>query len=491
MHTQLADLRLLAAHYVQASSVRSTIRDFDLLGGSQAPVTATVNGGTYTPQVLPGPATGNYLQLTDGGGGESTTVAFDQACTLSNPIFGRAPVIPLDFDVRAQGSADGFGLVLLRTDDYGSTGGGVVASEEPNVSSAGGPNFGVGFDIYQNGGEPNNNHVSLYYGSKITDNTPTFDMSTTQFHHAHVRIAFRTDMSGADVTVILQQNSLGMDTTVSGSPETVINSAFVPGFTPYDYRIQFGARTGGATALQQIDNLYVVNGKTAFAYGGDMRGAGPDFTLQNNASFRTDTGGGVYQEWLNLTPAANGQTAGAWLNSKVDVKNGFSTDFDWRINLMNGTGADGLSFVIQNIGTGIWTGERGPLTDALTIGFDSYQGQELWVNDGDTTLQFVNLWDHGFYFDYNPQSDPYMGRYNVHVDYFPGDLDVYLNDVLVVDSLDVRLDNLANGNAVDGNGEGYVGFGARTGGSNQNHDILNWRLATLEYADAGTLFLIK
>ena len=501
--TQLADFRPLmdsTAVGVLSSQVRSTIRDFDRTGLMQTPYTVRVDGGGYTPAIVSGGALGNVLQLTDGGAGEVTSAAFDQTCAITDPIYTRTPAIVIDFDLRAQpvtGQADGTGVVLLRAADYGSTGVGPWwLGDEPNVTSTHGPNFGVGFDIY-GGGEPDNNHVSLHFGSLLTQNPVPFDFSTTRFHHAQVRVAFREARSGADVTVTMQENSLGMDGVASGSPQTVINNYFVPGFTPYDFRVQFAARTGGETAIQQLDNLYVLCGATGWAWGGDMRGATASFTVRNNALFRTDGGGGAWQEWLNLTQNGMGQTGAGWLNAKQPVKYGFTADFQWRINFLGAPGADGLCFSVQNSGTSELPAEWGMPAKALSIGFDTYQNDGepsdtvLRVLDGSTALKTVNLKTVGFDFNYDPQYSPYLGRYDVHVDYFPRHLSVYVNDTLVVDDLNVDLTTLANGSAVDADGKAYLGFGARTGGATENHDILNLHFANVARADAGSLFLIR
>jgi hypothetical protein len=62
----------------------------------------------------------------------------------------------------------------------------------------------------------------------------------------------------------------------------------------------------------------------------------------------------------------------------------------------------------------------------------------------------------------------------VRVDYVPGDLDIYFNDVLVVNSVNVDL--VAIG-AVNASGKGYTGFAARTGGAYEAHDVTRWTLS--------------
>lgn len=492
---QLADLRLLVPADV-SRSVRSTICDFDRLGLTQTRYAVAVGSGSFTPRVVAGSALGNVLRLTDGGAGEAVRVAFDQTCALTDPIYGPAPVVFIDLDLRAapsSGQADGIGLILLRTADYGSSGvGGLPAfTEEPNITSAAGPNFGVGFDVYPNAGDPNNNHVSLHYGSTLTQNNVPFDFSTTRFHHAQVRIAFRVPLTGADVTVVMQENSLGMDAVVSGSPVTVIDNYYVAGLTPYDYRIAFSGRTGGQTATQELDNIYVLNGTAGFAHGGDMRGADATFGLVGNGQLRTDNGGAVYQEWLNLTGSANNQKGSGWKTVKQEVKHGFTTDFQWRVDRQVAGGADGLAFVVHNNGLSENPGEGGPGANALSVVFDTYTGSELYVKDGGTVLYSANLATLGFDFNSNPMNLQYEGRYNVHIDYAFGRLNVYLDNVRVVDALAVTLDGLANGPAVDTEGKAYVGFSGRTGGAAENHDVLNWHFASLVKVLPGTVFTFK
>lgn len=51
---------------------------------------------------------------------------------------------------------------------------------------------------------------------------------------------------------------------------------------------------------------------------------------------------------LRLTPSLEGQGGAAWYATKVDVANGFSTEFDFKISQIVNTGSDGFAFVIQN-----------------------------------------------------------------------------------------------------------------------------------------------
>ncbi len=504
--TQLAELRLLETPPtagVTSSVVVTTLRDCDRTGLTQTPFIAKVDGGGYTPAVVAGNALGNVLQLTDGGGSEAASIAFARTGNLTAARYGAMPVVLVDFDFRIQpvtGQADGLSLVLLRTVDHGLTGAGAVITpaEEPNLTSATGPCLGIGFDVHPNADEPNDNHVSVHYGTLLTNAMPAFDFSTDRFHHAQVRVAFRANRGGADVTVRLQENSLGMGAAASGSPVTVVSNLFIAGLTPYDLRPQFSARTGGATSIQQLDNIRVLLGADVLAYGGDFRGGEAAFTVVGNGKFRTDTGGGVYQQWLNLTDNGASKWGSGWLTARQPVQAGFTCDFQWRISHFAGVGADGLCFVIQDKDLSQNPGETGVADHALNFCFDTYQNAgELSdtvfsVREGTTIRTAVNLLPAGLSFNYNPVGLPYNGRYDVHIDYQPGDLDVFVNDALVVDSLGVDLQNLAGGAAVDRNGYAWLGFSARTGGATENHDVLNWHFATLPPVERpGTLLLVR
>ncbi|MDB6080097.1 MAG: hypothetical protein JWO82_3844, partial [Akkermansiaceae bacterium] len=73
--------------------------------------------------------------------------------------------------------------------------------------------------------------------------------------------------------------------------------------------------------------------------------------------------------------------------------------------------------------------------------------------------------------------------YQVRITYLPGDLDIYVNGVLVIDSLAVDLGVIG---AIDGQGTAYTGFTSRSGGAYESHDVTKWSLVSGPPASAAT-----
>jgi hypothetical protein len=159
--------------------------------------------------------------------------------------------------------ADGFGFGLLSTAAYGTSGAGPLFGEEPNLVGS----LGVGFDVYANAAtpqEPNNNHVSLHWNSSQVGNavTPSFSLSDGRFHRAQIIVLYAGN--NAYVTVRLTPDIDG----TPGPTETVIENAVLPGVAPYQARVAFGARTGGAWAAHDIDNVNVIFAQNSTAAAG-------------------------------------------------------------------------------------------------------------------------------------------------------------------------------------------------------------------------------
>lgn len=193
---------------------------------------------------------------------------------------------------------------------------------------------------------------------------------------------------------------------------------------------------------------------------------------------------------LRLTAMAGGQVGNAWFRKRQDVGQGFETNFGMHITRTDGgNGADGMAFIIQNSSQGselvVASVESGGAADALTIAFDTY------INAGDpsaallrvassgnvlalvdlTTVPGLALRGDAKLLDPTGQAAPYQ----VRITYDGALLDVDLDGVRILTGLAVDLAALG---AVDENGAAIVGFGARTGGSFEAHDITSWTLTS-------------
>jgi hypothetical protein len=224
-----------------------TAQNFDDPGSSYVTVTTT---GADGPAVLSGGPSGQFMRITPAVNSLANRVFFDRTAV------GAYKIVIATFDFRIAGSADGMCFVLLNTASYGSTGA-VTAnfSEEPSIANA----LGVGFDIYlntQSAAEPNANHVSLHWnGSQVTSNAaaPSLSLAAGRFHRAKITIKFETNPNRALVTVEIAPDVYG----AGGTPEVLFDNFVINGVAAFEGRVALGARTGGANATHDFDNLNV------------------------------------------------------------------------------------------------------------------------------------------------------------------------------------------------------------------------------------------
>lgn len=221
-----------------APAPADTTADFD---ATSSPYTLGRWSAGSGASVRPGGPTGNFLRLTSGEQNQLNSISFARTrvgahCTLT-----------LDFDVRVvpgPGSADGFGVLLAHTGRLAASGN-VSVSEEPNAAGS----LGVGFDTYANAGDLNNNHVSLHFdGQRLVevDATAVLALGNTG-GFAHVQIEVTATRGGGSVTVAL--------TPPGGSPAVLIDQHPIASLTPYEARLVIGARTGGESSTQDVDNV--------------------------------------------------------------------------------------------------------------------------------------------------------------------------------------------------------------------------------------------
>jgi hypothetical protein len=190
---------------------------------------------------------------------------------------------------------------------------------------------------------------------------------------------------------------------------------------------------------------------------------------------------------LRLTPAAGSQMGSAWYNQQQHVAGGFSTSFAFRFTNPTPPGADGISFNVQKVGLSAIADEQGT-TGGVSISFNTFlYGDEPSDN-------FVAVFRNGYgentgrlrVFDLN--STPiYLKDGNVHqasIEYNGSAFSLSIDSFPIFNNLAVSLSP-----GVDANGDGYVGFGARTGSYWENQDLLNWSFNTVPEPSSAVLLL--
>jgi hypothetical protein len=276
-----------------------------------------VNGsgqaGTGMNDGPPGPAcTGFYYRLTYTGVGSTNNMLVFDLPTPTGPVTS----VVGDFDFRAGGTfgahADGMGWALLPTSIYGQTGNGLNgATKLPSITEEGSQakdgSLGFGLDTYNNGtgggdiGDsnlPNGSDASevsvnpaispsvpsyilaltVYavdmYGLPIGpgNSTNAYDLHNdnatdcTVFDHCHFTVNIDPNGGGAAVVITITSNQPpATSTAADANPYTTLApgtsftaaSTTVGGILPYEMRLGFGGRTGGANDNNDIANVNV------------------------------------------------------------------------------------------------------------------------------------------------------------------------------------------------------------------------------------------
>lgn len=290
--------------------------------------------------------------------------------------------------------------------------------------------------------------------------------------------------SGGGVTVTINGNSVDDSGSMDVSPTVD---------TTYTLTVT-GANALVATASLAVD--VIEPGIDEINYD-NFDAAGEEIALLGEASivndFATRPAPGNFER-LRITPDLASRTGAAWFRKRLDLSEGFETNFDLHLVTLtttNNIGADGMAFVIQNdpLRTQAFpreTQENGLPANALNITFDTHQNEAepnaatIEIREGTSlrhsvdlaTFPQINLNEFGGVKDLT-RTDGNAAPYKVRITYVPGDLDVYFEGVLVIDSLDV---NLADASAVNAEGLGYAGFTGRTGGFFEAHDVTKWKL---------------
>jgi hypothetical protein len=177
---------------------------------------------------------------------------------------------------------------------------------------------------------------------------------------------------------------------------------------------------------------------------------------------------------LRLTPAAPGLVGSAWYSQKQHVSAGFATTFSFRLTGPP-PGADGISFNVQNLGINAPANDQGT-TGGLSISLNAFQYGDEPSSD------FVGIYQNGYadnsgrLYVFDLSSTPIQMKdgnvHNVAISYNGSALSMSIDSYPIFNNLAVSLSP-----GVDANGNAYVGFGARTGGYYENHDVLRWTFA--------------
>ncbi len=389
----------------------NTVQDFSAIfsggGGIAGPLKTQGNG----PISIVDGWDGHALELTQEINGQNNSAAWNQLYT------GEWDEFRLDFEMTISegngGGADGIGFAYANSELWGADNTEPVPrwsiGEEPNLAGS----FGVGFDTFNNAdqGDTGENSVSLHWDGAVwevsdpLEDTDLFTMETGNV--LQTSIIATPSPGGALVTVV-------MTDTASGDTAILFDGTQVDGFEPYDGRMVFQARTGGANSQQRIDNVALTI---------DPPGAGDPFEFVETfeqfplGEFEPEipelpplVGGTPFEDFqsgslppvqlindggapgpqpghLQLTANTGGQGNSIAFDKTSDTADQIDATFKFRID-DSGNNADGMSFLLLSADT---YGDNGPLEagfseepnleGALGIGFDTFDNDE----EGDET----------------------------------------------------------------------------------------------------------
>lgn len=201
---------------------------------------------------------------------------------------------------------------------------------------------------------------------------------------------------------------------------------------------------------------------------------------------------------LRLTTNTGNQIGAAWYPTRQSVAQGFTTTFTFQISLSSGggapNGADGFAFVIQNASASAITGSGGGCTigydgiaNSVVVEFDTFTTGGVCVGTGnvnDPNGNHISVHTQGTAPNtvkesasigiFSPAASMETGTHTVRVDYTPGSLSVYYDDLFT--PVIVAPINLASTLSLGGpaSNSAWLGFTAATGGSFSRHEIISW-----------------
>ncbi len=215
--------------------------------------------GTRHAAIVSGGPSGNFLRLAHAVNGQNPNIGFDQAIPNGTP----KPQLEASFDFRMTGQitgverADGFGFGLFGTGTYGTTGPIITGGlnwETPNLVNA----LTLGVRIYDADASSSTDYLTVFWnGSQVfsadTNTIPgLWDLNNNLFHNA--KLTLKDIGTDTLISLTLSQDSFGANTPLSIFTDLAIVGLDLDTF---DFRVGFGARTGGLNADFDFDNLIV------------------------------------------------------------------------------------------------------------------------------------------------------------------------------------------------------------------------------------------
>lgn len=187
----------------------------------------------------------------------------------------------------------------------------------------------------------------------------------------------------------------------------------------------------------------------------------------------------------------NYQKGACWYNTKIDVKKGFETTYQFKMQVAYGfLGADGMAFVIQTDPDSTQAlGTQGEgmgfyhIQNGIAVEFDTYcnigweDGNENHIAIQSSTQEYPEIMPSHVVSSLAIDSllpDLKNGEiYTVKIRYDGTNLTVGLNNAQILTAV-VNWDTILDPTAA---GKAWVGFTAGTGVYTENHKILNWTLS--------------
>ncbi len=296
---------------------------------------------------------------------------------------GAFSTINAQFDFRGSSvgqPADGFSMTLIPTATYGNSGMGPNTAESPNVAGT----FGLGFHTYPGG----TNDVSTHFDNMQQSRRPASGVSFRNGVMQHAQISIQQIGNGSNVRIDLTNDING-----AASPVITPLHHYISGLVPYENRVQFSGRTGGANMTADFDNINVQYSNayvppptwSANTLHQDFDSLGT--TLFTTVQANTTPGplvqaGGPTGNYLRLMSNVNSQNNRIAFDRAVDggVSNSLKTTYDFRINT-SGNPGDGYSILLlptsafgERSGGAGFTAEEPNVAGAFGVGFDLHPG---------------------------------------------------------------------------------------------------------------------